>query len=236
VLGAGIEEFSAAHSAKALRELIDRNGASFMIDQAAAWCKRRTRTTGQPDLDCADESQFPFTALYPGEQTIDTEQVVGVTSRSPRYYVSPRIGTEMRCCGASRDLLDVDRCLARDALEYALTIQLRNTGVHSRFIDGVVLEDGLELDEVVARLLPRQNTSNGPTTTLFWHRIGRRLERSATACSTASIRHRASISRSRLAGRIPKAAIPDLRQCLELEGMLIWPRSSIVEGHPSARD
>jgi len=50
-------------------------------------------------------------------------------------------------------LLDVDPLLARDALEYALTIQLRNTGVHSRFIDGVVLEDGLELDEVVAPII-----------------------------------------------------------------------------------
>lgn len=49
-------------------------------------------------------------------------------------------------------LLDVDTGLARQALEYALSIQLRNAGTHSRFIDGVVLEDGLELDELVAPL------------------------------------------------------------------------------------
>jgi hypothetical protein len=85
VLGVGPEEFSADHSAKALRELIDRNGAGAMIDQAAAWCKRRTRTTSQPDLDLLMNRNFLFTALYAWGRTIDTEQFVGVTSRSPRY-------------------------------------------------------------------------------------------------------------------------------------------------------
>ena len=37
VLAAGIEEFSAAHNARALREQIDRNGAEAIIDQTAAW-------------------------------------------------------------------------------------------------------------------------------------------------------------------------------------------------------
>ena len=50
-------------------------------------------------------------------------------------------------------LLDVDKKMAPQALDYALTIQLRNTGTHSRFIDGVVLEDGFQLDEAVAPIL-----------------------------------------------------------------------------------
>jgi len=110
VLGAGIEEFSAAHSAKALRELIDRNGASFMIDQAAAWCKRRTRTTGQPDLDVLMNRNFLFTALYAWGKTIDTEQVVGSRRAVRATTFPPRIGTEMRCCGASRDCWMSTRC------------------------------------------------------------------------------------------------------------------------------
>jgi GH15 family glucan-1,4-alpha-glucosidase len=50
-------------------------------------------------------------------------------------------------------LLDIDPALAREALNYALTIQLRNTGTHSRFIDGVVLEDGFQLDEAAAPIV-----------------------------------------------------------------------------------
>ena len=153
VLGAGIEEFSAPHNAKALRELLDRRGADEVIREAAEWCHQRTRTTGQADLDVLMNRNFLFTALYAWGKTIDTEQFVGVTSRSPRYYVSAAYWDRDAMLWSFPGLLDVDTQLAREALEYALTTQLRNTGVHSRFIDGVVLEDGFQLDEAVAPIV-----------------------------------------------------------------------------------
>jgi hypothetical protein len=153
VLAAGIEEFSAAHNARALREQIDRNGAEAMIDQTAAWLSKRTRTTGQPDLDLLMNRNFLFTELYAWGRTIDTEQLVGVTSRSPRYYVSAAYWDRDAMLWSFPGLLDIDPPMARDALEYALTTQLRNTGTHSRFIDGVVLEDGFQLDEAAAPIL-----------------------------------------------------------------------------------
>jgi meiotically up-regulated gene 157 (Mug157) protein len=91
--------------------------------------------------------------LYAWGRTIDTEQFVGVTSRSPRYYVSAAYWDRDAMLWSFPGLLDADKSLAREALEYALTTQLRNTGIHSRFIDGVVLEDGFELDEGVAPIL-----------------------------------------------------------------------------------
>jgi len=153
VLGVGLEEFSAPHSAKALRELINRSGADEIIAEAAAWCRARTRTTGRADLDMLMNRNLLFTALYAWGRTIDTEQFVGVTSRSPRYYVSAAYWDRDAMLWSFPGLLDVDKSLAREALEYALTTQLRNTGIHSRFIDGVVLEDGFELDEGVAPIL-----------------------------------------------------------------------------------
>lgn len=150
VLGVGLEEFSASHNAKALRELIDRDGAEGVIEQAAAWCRQRTRSTGQPDLDTLMNRNFLFTALYAWGRTIDTEQFVGVTSRSPRYYVSAAYWDRDAMLWSFPGLLDIDPSLAREALEYALGTQLLNTGIHSRFIDGVVLEDGFQLDEAVA--------------------------------------------------------------------------------------
>jgi len=153
VLGVGIEEFSAPHSARPLRELIDRSGADEIIAQAAAWCRARTRSTGKPDLDMLMNRNFLFTALYAWGRTIDTEQFVGVTSRSPRYYVSAAYWDRDAMLWSFPGLLDIDKALARDALEYALTTQLRNAGVHSRFIDGVILEDGFQLDELVAPVL-----------------------------------------------------------------------------------
>jgi hypothetical protein len=153
ILGAGLEEFSASHSAKALRELIDRGGAESVIRQAAAWCRTRTRTTGTADLDLLMNRNYLFTALYAWGRTIDTEQLVGVTSRSPRYYVSAAYWDRDAMLWSFPGLLDIDKALAREALNYALTVQLRNTGTHSRFIDGVVLEDGFQLDEAAAPVI-----------------------------------------------------------------------------------
>ena len=153
VLAVGVEEFSASHNARALRETLDRLGSDAVLEQAAAWCRARTRMTGRADLDVVMNRNFLFTALYAWGRTIDTEQLVGVTSRSPRYYVSAGYWDRDAMLWSFPGLLDIDPVAARDALSYALTVQLRNTGVHSRFIDGVVLEDGFQLDEAAAPIV-----------------------------------------------------------------------------------
>ena len=150
VLSGGIEEFSAAHNARALREQIERSGAQAIIDQTAASLASLARTTGKPDLDLIMNRNFLFSEFYAWGRTIDTEQFVGITSRSPRYYVSAAYWDRDAMLWSFPALLDSHPAQARDALEYALTIQLRNTGTHSRFIDGVVLEDGFQLDEAAA--------------------------------------------------------------------------------------
>ena len=190
VLAAGIEEFSAAHNARALREQIDRNGSEAMIDQTAAWLSARARTTGQADLDLLMNRNFLFTELYAWGRTIDTEQFVGVTSRSPRYYVSAAYWDRDAMLWSFPALLDIDPLAARDALEYALTTQLRNTGTHSRFIDGVVLEDGFQLDEAAAPILA----------------LAAYVNRTDDAAFLAEHRSAMALLRDRLIGRYDPAA------------------------------
>jgi hypothetical protein len=153
VLGVGLEEYSASQAANVLDNSIDRSGIDVIVTETAAWCRVRTRTTGQPDLDLLMNRNFLFTSLYAWGRAIDTEQLAGVTSRSPRYYVSAAYWDRDAMLWSFPGLLDSDPQRARDALEYALTIQLRNAGTHSRFIDGVILEDGFELDEAAAPII-----------------------------------------------------------------------------------
>jgi hypothetical protein len=153
VLSTGIEEFSAAHAARALREALDRLGSDTLIARTEAWCRERSRTTGQHDLDRLMNRNLLFTRLYAWGRTFDTEQLVGVTSRSPRYYVSAAYWDRDAMLWSFPGLLDADPSFAREALSYALTVQRRNIGTHSRFIDGTVLEDGFQLDEAVAPLI-----------------------------------------------------------------------------------
>lgn len=153
ILAVGLEEFSAAHSARALREELERSGSNAVVASAAAWCRARTRTTGRGELDILMNRNLLFTRLYAWGRTLDTEQLVGVTSRSPRYYVSAAYWDRDAMLWSFPGVLDSDPEFARQVLEYALGIQLRNAGTHSRFIDGVVLEDGFQLDEAVAPIV-----------------------------------------------------------------------------------
>ncbi|WP_156906242.1 glycoside hydrolase family 125 protein [Novosphingobium acidiphilum] len=150
LIGAGMEEYSAAYAMRVLNARIDRYGIDGVIDQAALALHRLTRTTGQADLDRIMNRNLLFTHFFAWGRAIDTEQFVGVTSRSNRYYVSAAFWDRDALLWSFPALLDSDRARARQAIDYAFTIQGRNIGIHSRFIDGVVLEDGLELDELVA--------------------------------------------------------------------------------------
>lgn len=153
VFSVGLEEYSAGQSAQVLNQKIDREGTDALISQTATWCKSRTRSTGRADLDLLMNRNYLFTELYAWGRTIDTEQLVGVTSRSPRYYVSAAYWDRDAMLWSFPGLLDIDVPFAREALNYALTVQERNTGTHSRFIDGIVLEDGYELDEGAAPII-----------------------------------------------------------------------------------
>lgn len=153
LIGVGLEEYSAAYAMRVLNKRIDRYGLDGEIDQAAQEARRHTRTTGRADLDQIMNRNFLFTTYYAWGRSLDTEQFVGMTSRSNRYYVSAAYWDRDAMLWSFPALLDTDPARAREALGYALGIQARNVGIHSRFIDGVVLEDGLELDELVAPLV-----------------------------------------------------------------------------------
>jgi hypothetical protein len=150
LIGVGLEEYSAAYAMRVLNKRIDRYGIDGVIDQAAAEARRHTRTTGRAELDRVMNRNLLFTTYYAWGRALDTEQFVGMTSRSNRYYVSAAYWDRDALLWSFPALLDTDLARAREALGYVFGTQARNIGIHSRFIDGTVLEDGFELDELVA--------------------------------------------------------------------------------------
>ena len=75
-----------------------------------------------------------------------------MTSRSPRYYVSAAYWDRDSLLWAFPAILLADPGYARELL-LAFSRQGRNFGVHSRYIDGTVLEPGFELDELCAPVI-----------------------------------------------------------------------------------
>jgi hypothetical protein len=153
ILSVGLDEMSAPHNARALAERLDRFGVDGVLAETARWLMRRCRTTGRADIDLLMNRNALFSRFYAWGRTLDGEDWVGVTSRSPRYYVAAAYWDRDAMLWSFPALLRFDPAMAREALGVALGAQLRNTGTHSRFIDGVVLEDGFQLDAAAAPVI-----------------------------------------------------------------------------------
>ena len=147
--GFGFEEVAAATSAK---EML-RQGFDYELAVTEAWLRDRIWWCEDEQLRNLYNTNLFFCLFYSTGITLDTEELVLVTSRSPRYYVSAAYWDRDSMLWSFPAVLEVDRPLARRMLEYVFGRQRRNIGVHSRYIDGTVLEPGFELDELMAPLL-----------------------------------------------------------------------------------
>lgn len=132
--GLGFEEVSAATSAK---ELL-RQGFEKELQKTIAWLAERERTTGDAVLDETLNINLFFSFFFGGGKTLDTEEFVLVTSRSPRYYVSAAYWDRDSLLWSFPAILLADPETAAQMLHYVFTRQIRNIGIHSRFIDGMI--------------------------------------------------------------------------------------------------
>ena len=105
---------------------------------------------GRPELEDVRNRNRLFCLGFAAGRTIDTERLVLVTSRSPRYYVSAAHWSRDSLLWAFPAVLAVDLELAADWLRAAFHLYTRNVGRHALYLDGGVLYDGFELDQVTA--------------------------------------------------------------------------------------
>ena len=147
--GLGLEEVSAVTSARELQ----RRGWDWELRRSLAWLVQRSLDLGDEALTRLYNTNLFFCIFFSTGRTLDTEELVLVTSLSPRYYVSAAYWDRDSLLWSFPAVLDADAALAREMLGYVFGRQRRNIGVHSRFIDGTVLEPGFELDELMAPVL-----------------------------------------------------------------------------------
>lgn len=147
--GLGFEEVAAATSAK---ELL-RRGWAWEYERTAKWLTGRSRSMSSSRLTEIYNTNLFFCLFYSTGLTLDTEELVCVTSRSSRYYVSAAYWDRDVLLWAFPAILEADMELAENVLRHVFTRQRRNIGIHSRYIDGTVLEPGFELDELVSPVI-----------------------------------------------------------------------------------
>ena len=147
--GIGLEEVGALTSAKEMY----RHGLQQLFTRTSQWLKQKRLLLADPDLEYLLNLNAFFNLFFAAGKTIDTEEVVLVTSRSPRYYVSAAYWDRDSLLWSFPSVLYLDPQYAREMLDYVFTRQIRNIGVHSRYIDGTLLEPGFELDELCAPVI-----------------------------------------------------------------------------------
>lgn len=147
--GLGYEEVAAATSAK---EML-RRGWDWEYRRTAAWLEKRTTRMATPKLTEIYNTNLFFCIFYSTGVTLDTEELVCATSRGTRYYVSAAYWDRDVLLWAFPAILDADRELAEQILHYIFGRQRKNLGIHSRYIDGTVLEPGFELDELMSPIV-----------------------------------------------------------------------------------
>ncbi len=147
--GVGYDGVAAATSAKeALRQ-----GYDALYHRTEKWLEQRKRSCEDPAIESLLNTNLFFAFFFASGRTVDTEEVCLMTSRSPRYYVSAAYWDRDGLLWAFPAICEVDADYAKEILRYVFTRQARNFGVHSRYIDGTMLEPGFELDELCAPVI-----------------------------------------------------------------------------------
>lgn len=117
---------------------------------AAAAAVSEGLSVSQTVLEARLNLNLFFNYFFAVGRTIDTEELVLVTSRSPLYYVSAAFWARDALLWSLPGLILVDPVLAEEALGLAFTRYFRHAGIHSLYLDGRLLYPGFELDELAA--------------------------------------------------------------------------------------
>ena len=123
-----------------------RHGYHALLSEAQACLD----SLGNAGLGEMWRRQLFFNFFFARGRCLDNEQLVLVTSRSPRYYVSAAHWNRDALLWSFPGLLLADVSVAREALRQAFHLYARRAGIHSLYLDGTELYPGFELDELAA--------------------------------------------------------------------------------------
>ena len=147
--GVGYESVSSITAAKDMK----RHTFSFLLEEMKTYLLSIIKETKNSDFNNLLNRNLLYTLFYSTGITVDSEERVIITSRSPKYYVSAAYWDRDSLLWAFPAIVNADKKVAKEIIEYITTKQSRNIGIHSRFIDGTVLEPGFELDELCSFII-----------------------------------------------------------------------------------
>ncbi len=130
-----------------------RRGVENLKLYTLQWLESRCQISENGELDSLLNKNLFFSYFYSTARSLDSEEVVFLTSRSPRYYVSGAFWSRDALLWSFPAVMMVDPGAARELLLTVFRRHLRNCGDHAHYLNGTLLYPGFELDQLCAYLL-----------------------------------------------------------------------------------
>ena len=127
-----------------------RQGREALISSATKWLSARQVKNMEENLLPLLNRNLFFTYFYAGGRCLESEKLVALTSRSPRYYVSAAFWSRDALLWSFPAILMIDGLRARELLLTVFGRHINNAGDHAHYINGTLLYPGFELDELAA--------------------------------------------------------------------------------------
>ena len=130
-----------------------RHGADTLLAKAHDWLEQRYINLEADRLEELLNKNLFFSYFYATARSMDNDQFVALTSRSPRYYVSAAFWSRDALLWSFPAILLVDQNSARDLLLAVFSRHLTHAGEHAHYLNGTILYPGFELDQLASHLI-----------------------------------------------------------------------------------
>ncbi|MDY6826741.1 MAG: glycoside hydrolase family 125 protein [Bacillota bacterium] len=129
-----------------------RHGAENLKLYSLQWLENRGGSN-EGEFTALLKRNLFFSYFYSTARSLDSEEVISLTSRSPRYYVSAAFWSRDALLWSFPAVMMVHQGAARELLLSVFRRHLRNCGEHAHYLNGTLLYPGFELDQLCAYFL-----------------------------------------------------------------------------------
>ena len=129
---------------------LKRRGWENLEKEQVSWLKERCYRIDIPLLNSILNRNLFFNYFFALGTSLDTEELVPLTSRSPRYYVSAAFWSRDALLWSFPAVLLADQERGREMLLAVFQRHLKRAGEHAHYINGSLLYPGMELDQLCA--------------------------------------------------------------------------------------
>jgi uncharacterized protein len=134
-----------------------RHGAKTLLDHTERWLGSRYLKVTDPAFEVLINKNLFFAYFYSTARSLEDEQLVSLTSRSPRYYVSAAFWSRDALLWSFPAIMLVDYDCARELLLTIFDRHIRHAGEHAHYLNGTILYPGFELDQLAAYVIALQH-------------------------------------------------------------------------------